>query len=116
MALLVPRFPKLKEWAYAGIFFNMTAAAASHAFSSDNGPYAFHLIAPAFLAVLAVASRILLPQSTTPGALVPAGNGLTASTYRGLAVEPGVVGVHVRQDPCACAHASVGAEAGNRSR
>src|SRR6266498_3998029 len=30
IALLVPRFPRLKEWAYAGTFFNMTGAAASH--------------------------------------------------------------------------------------
>jgi len=28
IAWLVPRFPRLKEWAYAGIFFNMTGAAA----------------------------------------------------------------------------------------
>src|SRR4051812_15907017 len=26
IALLVPGFPRLKEWAYAGIFFNMTGA------------------------------------------------------------------------------------------
>jgi len=29
-ALLVPRFPRLKEWTYAGLVFNMTGAAASH--------------------------------------------------------------------------------------
>jgi uncharacterized membrane protein YphA (DoxX/SURF4 family) len=29
-ALLVPRFPRLKEWAYAGTFFNYTGALASH--------------------------------------------------------------------------------------
>jgi len=31
LALLVPRprFPRLKEWAYAGAFFNYTGAAAS---------------------------------------------------------------------------------------
>jgi uncharacterized membrane protein YphA (DoxX/SURF4 family) len=28
LALLAPGFPRLKEWAYAGIFFNMTGAAA----------------------------------------------------------------------------------------
>jgi uncharacterized membrane protein YphA (DoxX/SURF4 family) len=27
--LLVPRFPRLKEWAYAGTFFEMTGAIAS---------------------------------------------------------------------------------------
>jgi hypothetical protein len=30
MALLVPGFPRLKEWAYAGAFFNFTGAFASH--------------------------------------------------------------------------------------
>src|SRR6266849_6309052 len=35
-ALLAPRLPRLKEWAYAGIFFDFTGAAASHAFSGDT--------------------------------------------------------------------------------
>ena len=30
LVLLVPRFPRLKEWAYAGAFFDYTGAAASH--------------------------------------------------------------------------------------
>jgi uncharacterized membrane protein YphA (DoxX/SURF4 family) len=30
VAVLARRFPRLKEWAYAGMFFNMTGAAASH--------------------------------------------------------------------------------------
>lgn len=29
-AILLPRFPLLKEWAYAGFFFVMTGAAISH--------------------------------------------------------------------------------------
>lgn len=29
-ALLVPGFPRVKEWAYAGALFNYTGAAASH--------------------------------------------------------------------------------------
>jgi len=41
IALLVPGFPRLKEWAYAGIFFNMTDAAASHAACGDA---AWHVI------------------------------------------------------------------------
>jgi len=28
IAILVPGFARLKEWAYAGIFFNVTGAAA----------------------------------------------------------------------------------------
>ena len=31
IAILVPRFPRLKEWAYAGIFFDLTGAVASGA-------------------------------------------------------------------------------------
>jgi hypothetical protein len=30
VALLVPRFPRLKEWAYAGVIFTDTGAIASH--------------------------------------------------------------------------------------
>ncbi len=30
VAILVPRFPLLKEWAYAGLFFAMTGAGWSH--------------------------------------------------------------------------------------
>lgn len=30
VALLVPRFPLVKEWAYAGFFFAMSGAAISH--------------------------------------------------------------------------------------
>jgi hypothetical protein len=30
VAVLIPRFPLLKEWAYAGFFFAMTGAAFSH--------------------------------------------------------------------------------------
>ena len=29
-AVIIPRFPRLKEWAYAGIVFNLTGALASH--------------------------------------------------------------------------------------
>jgi uncharacterized membrane protein YphA (DoxX/SURF4 family) len=29
-AILIPRFPLLKEWAYAGLFFAMTGAIFSH--------------------------------------------------------------------------------------
>ena len=30
IAILVPKFPLIKEWAYAGFFFAMSGAAASH--------------------------------------------------------------------------------------
>jgi uncharacterized membrane protein YphA (DoxX/SURF4 family) len=30
VAVLIPKFPRLKEWAYAGFFFAMSGAAISH--------------------------------------------------------------------------------------
>jgi uncharacterized membrane protein YphA (DoxX/SURF4 family) len=69
IAILVPRFPRLKEWAYAGIFFDLTGAAAS---SAAVGGGAFHILAPLVGAVLAVASWALRPQSRTIGILFPA--------------------------------------------
>ena len=68
MTVLVPGFPRLKEWAYAGIFFNMTGAAASHAVSGDA---AWHVVVTGSLAVLAVASWALRPQGRTLGVLFP---------------------------------------------
>jgi hypothetical protein len=68
MALLAPRVPLLKEWAYAGIVFNMTGAAASHVACGDA---AWHVVVTGLLAVLAVASWALRPQSRTLGVLFP---------------------------------------------
>ncbi len=66
IAILAPRLPRLKEWAYAGIFFNMTGAAMSHAVSHDA---TWHVIVTASLAALALASWALRPQSRILGAL-----------------------------------------------
>jgi heme A synthase len=63
-ALLAPGVPRLKEWAYAGVFFNMTGAAASHAFVGDYGDYAFHIVVTLSFAALAVLSLKLLPWRT----------------------------------------------------
>ena len=35
IAVLIPKFPLLKEWAYAGFFFSMTGAAISHMIIGD---------------------------------------------------------------------------------
>lgn len=35
IAVLIPKFPLLKEWAYAGFFFVMSGAAFSHVASGD---------------------------------------------------------------------------------
>ena len=71
VAILVPRFPRLKEWAYAGIFFDLTGAAASVVAVGGYGVYAFHVIAPLVIAGLTVASWALRPQSRTIGVLFP---------------------------------------------
>ncbi len=36
IAILLPRLPLLKEWAYAGFFFTMTGATFSHISSGDS--------------------------------------------------------------------------------
>jgi len=58
IAILVPKFPLLKEWAYAGIFFAMTGAVISHIASNDIHP---QIIAPFLLAIFAVLSWYLRP-------------------------------------------------------
>jgi hypothetical protein len=72
IAILVPRFPRLKEWAYAGIFFDLTGAVASVTAVGVYGVYAFHIIAPLVIAGLTVASWALRPQSRVIGVLFPA--------------------------------------------
>jgi DoxX-like family len=65
IALLAPRVPRLKEWAYAGIFFNMTGAAISHIVVGDEAWHAFYT---GFLAVVTLVSWALRPESRTLGA------------------------------------------------
>lgn len=58
IAILVPRFPLLKEWAYAGIVFNMTGASAARIFVGDS---AAHIIAPLVICGIVLASWSLRP-------------------------------------------------------
>jgi uncharacterized membrane protein YphA (DoxX/SURF4 family) len=57
-ALLAPRFARLKEWAYAGAFFNYTGAAASHIAVGDR---VNHWMPPLIFAVFVLASWALRP-------------------------------------------------------
>lgn len=75
ITILVPGFPRLKEWAYAGIFFDLTGAAVSCAAVGVYGAYAFHVIAPLIIVGLTVASWALRPPSRTVGVLFPANMG-----------------------------------------
>ena len=60
MAILTPGCPRLKEWAYAGIFFNMTGAAATGLFTHSA---AWHVIVDLVLAALTIGSWALRPPS-----------------------------------------------------
>jgi DoxX-like family len=62
VALLAPRRPRLKEWAYAGLVFNYTGAAASHLAVGDG---AGALVAPVVFTALAATSWALHPPSRT---------------------------------------------------
>ena len=66
VAILIPGLPRLKEWAYAGIVFDLTGASASHAASGD---VTWHIVVPLILAVLAFASWTLRPPSRIVGSL-----------------------------------------------
>lgn len=63
IAIIIPGFPRLKEWAYSGIFFLMTGAALSHAFANDYGDGGFHILLPLFYVALGIASWALRPKS-----------------------------------------------------
>lgn len=58
IALLMPKFPLQKEWAYAGFFFLMTGAVFSHLAS---GSPAVELIPSLFLLVLLALSYYFRP-------------------------------------------------------
>jgi len=60
IAIVVPGFPRVKEWAYAGFFFDLTAAAASHAAVGDSSA---DVIAPLVFLALVAASWTLRPAS-----------------------------------------------------
>lgn len=58
VAILIPKFPLLKEWAYAGFFFVMSGAIGSHLAVGDE---AIELFAPTFLLTLTVVSWYFRP-------------------------------------------------------
>ncbi len=60
IVITVPRLPRLKEWAYAGFFFNLTAAAISRAAVGDS---IVDIVAPLVFLALVLASWALRPAS-----------------------------------------------------
>lgn len=65
-AVLAPRFPLLKEWAYAGFFFAMSGAIISHIAVDDS---AKELFGPLLLIVLTVVSWYFRPAGRKLSAL-----------------------------------------------
>ena len=65
IALLAPGWVRLKEWAYAGAFFNLSGAAVSHIVMGDA---AWHAYYTASLAIITLISWALRPESRTLGA------------------------------------------------
>jgi hypothetical protein len=58
VAILLPKFPLLKEWTYAGFFFAMSGAVFSHLAVGDA---AIELFGPTLLIVLTVVSWYFRP-------------------------------------------------------
>ena len=80
VAIVVPRFPRLKEWAYAGLVFNMTGAFVSWLvvtvidgvpIPAGFGSPMFHVINALHLLVLIVISWALRPASRVLGNILP---------------------------------------------
>ena len=60
IAIIVPGFLKLKEWAYAGVFFAMSGALLSHIMIGDGFEEAFP---PVVILLLSIASYHLRPEN-----------------------------------------------------
>lgn len=69
VALLVPRFPRLKEWTYAGTFFEMTGAITSEVVCGEK---TINLVWACIVTVLTLVSWALRPPGRTLGDLLPA--------------------------------------------
>jgi hypothetical protein len=62
VAVAAPRLPRLKEWAYAGMIFDLSGAAISRGVSGDG---AAGVLPPMIVAVLVIASWALRPGDRT---------------------------------------------------
>lgn len=60
IAILMPNFKLLKEWAYAGFFFLMSGALVSHLFMGDGGNAIF---GPLFQTIFVVLSWYFRPAN-----------------------------------------------------
>jgi len=68
VAIAVPRAARLKEWAYAGMLFDLTGAACSRAAAGDG---AVAVIVPLFIACIVTTSWALRPDGRRLSATKP---------------------------------------------
>ena len=68
VAVLIPRFPLLKEWAYAGFFFAMTGALFSHIIV---GHPLSDMFGPSLLLVLTITSWYFRPADRKIPVMAP---------------------------------------------
>lgn len=66
IAIVFPKFPRLKEWAYAGIMLDLVGASISHAASGDG---AQEILTPIVFLVIMFVSWALRPQDRVLGRL-----------------------------------------------
>jgi hypothetical protein len=71
IALLVPGFPRLKEWAYAGFFFDLTGAAVSGYVRGGYPDPGTVIWMPIILILILLASWALRPPGRILGVLLP---------------------------------------------
>lgn len=71
IAIIVPVLPRLKEWAYAGMFFTLTGAALSHAATGDS---VGHILAPLALLIPVMTSWVLQPARSSSQQLTKTGS------------------------------------------
>jgi hypothetical protein len=105
--IIAPRFPRLKEWAYAGAFFQWSGAVATHLLRGDYTPVSVWLT-PLMFAMFAIASWALrpadrrlpnsgLPPETRPFAwAVPIGILLFLYAVSFLTLRPVEAALHAR--------------------
>jgi uncharacterized membrane protein YphA (DoxX/SURF4 family) len=63
IAILVPKFPLVKEWTYAGFFFVMSGALYSHLVRGDE---ANEFFGPSLLIILTIVSWYFRPAERKP--------------------------------------------------
>jgi hypothetical protein len=81
LALLAPRLRLVKEWAYFGIFVDLSGAIVA---AGANGGAAFHILAPLVLIGLLIASYALRPESRR----LPAAEARPDATIKAAHTEP----------------------------